>query len=242
MNISSDLIEAKINSYATRCFLETADRDYIHARLAYRSALLPQFRWSALHALEKYGKCILLLNRINGHNIGHKVLKSIERVKLAGRFEIPLSDQTVEFIKRLESSAADRYLASSWYSLSGDLERLDRATVEIRRYCQIFDYEFESKSGERINLFQANLARVTQKEGQPLQNFPLFNGWLERIMSKQDHPAREGLLWNNTFFGSEQNEPYCEYSESQNSPFDLHPDVIEELDKWIYIPKERKRS
>ena len=48
----------KVNSFALRAFRDTADRDYIHARMAYRADLFPQFHWSALHALEKYAKCI----------------------------------------------------------------------------------------------------------------------------------------------------------------------------------------
>lgn len=54
----------KVNSFALRAFRDTADRDYIHARMAYRADLLPQFHWSSLHSLEKYAKCIAILVRI----------------------------------------------------------------------------------------------------------------------------------------------------------------------------------
>ena len=60
----SHSIMKKVNSFALRAFRDTADRDYIHARMAYRAGLIPQFRWSALHALEKYAKCITILARI----------------------------------------------------------------------------------------------------------------------------------------------------------------------------------
>jgi len=236
-------IEAKLNNYATRCFCDTADRDYIHARLAYRHALLPQFRWSAIHCLEKYGKCILLLNRIdgkevNGKKIGHAVLESISRVKAAGRFELQMSSSTLEFIKRLEYSAAHRYLESSWYTMTGDLNRLDRAVIEIRRYCQVLDFEIE-RNGVKTNLFTLNLDRITPKEGQPLNNVHLIGGWLERVLEDRRHPARAALLWDNSFFGSpsENERATWEYSGSENSPFDLHPDVVDELEKYIFIPK-----
>lgn len=54
----------KVNNYALRAFRDTADKDYIHARMAYKAALYPQFLWSSLHSLEKYAKCILILNRV----------------------------------------------------------------------------------------------------------------------------------------------------------------------------------
>ncbi len=33
----------KVNNFALRAFRDTADRDYIHARMAYRVELFPQF-------------------------------------------------------------------------------------------------------------------------------------------------------------------------------------------------------
>ncbi len=242
MTLMNNSIEAKLNSYATRCFLDTADRDYVHARLAYRSRLTAQFRWSAIHCLEKYGKCILLLNRICGKKIGHEVMESISRLKAAGRFEIKLSDGSLAFIRRLEDGAKHRYLETSWYSLNGDLERLDTAVVEIRRYCRVLDFEIKRSNGEMIKLFDHYLDAITPKEGQPLLNVPLTGGWLESVVGTPDHPAREGLLWDNLYFGSpEKNEKAeWEYSESEISPFELHPEVVEELDKWIFVPKWMK--
>ena len=52
-------IMKKVNSFAIRAFRNTADKDYIHARMAYKARLLPQFHWSSLHALEKYAKFLL---------------------------------------------------------------------------------------------------------------------------------------------------------------------------------------
>lgn len=58
--------EALLNDFAKRCFRNMADRDYVHARLAYRSKLVSQFLSSSLHCLEKYAKAILLFNRVDG--------------------------------------------------------------------------------------------------------------------------------------------------------------------------------
>lgn len=100
----------KLNEYA-RALRDSADKDYISARMTYKAGLLPQFQWSALHALEKYGKCILLLNRIpqpKKDKIGHEVNKSLNLIPVELR--INLSNSTTRFINKLESyGAQDRY-------------------------------------------------------------------------------------------------------------------------------------
>ena len=187
---------------------------------------------------------MLLLNRIDGRKIRHEVSESIGRINEQGRFEICLSEESKEFIARLEINAADRYLEDSWYIMPGDLQRLDRAVVEIRRYCQVLDYEIEKPDGKKVDLFQMNLDRITPRADRPLANVSLMGGWLEQVAEKADHPAREGLLWDNSFFGTPAENPIAtwDYSESENSPFDLHPEAIGELEKLIHLTKVRKPS
>lgn len=74
--------------------------------------------------------------------------------------------------------------------------------VEIRRYCQVLDYEIEKPAGEKLDLFELNLDRITPRADQPLVNVSLTGGWLEEVVDKANHPARDGLLWDNSFFGS----------------------------------------
>lgn len=105
-------IHILVNDFATRSFRETADKDYIAARMAYRARLTQPYRWSALHCLEKYVKGILLLNRVDAKNLGHSVLPGIERMKRHGKFELDLSADTIMFIQNLkDAGAADRYPA-----------------------------------------------------------------------------------------------------------------------------------
>ena len=96
----------KVNSFALRAFRDTADRDYIHARMAYRADLFPQFHWSALQALEKYAKCIAILVRVPKPKraIKHEVERSIELISV--KVDFALSEQTRKFIKRLEDLGA----------------------------------------------------------------------------------------------------------------------------------------
>lgn len=125
-----------LNDFAIRCFRDTADRDYVSARLAYRHKLVPQFQWSSLHCLEKYAKCILLLNRVPATKTGHEVTSLLETLRREGKFEVPLSPATQKFIARLEPGAQYRYFEVSYFGEEFDVLRLDRAVWEIRRYCQ----------------------------------------------------------------------------------------------------------
>ena len=69
-----------INSYIDASFRDTADRDYISARLAYRHRLEQPFLWSALHSIEKYLKAILLYNGESAQKLSHDILKAYQRV------------------------------------------------------------------------------------------------------------------------------------------------------------------
>lgn len=46
-------LDRLLNDFATRCFRDVADGDYIAARLAWRAKLFPQFLSSAQQAPEK---------------------------------------------------------------------------------------------------------------------------------------------------------------------------------------------
>lgn len=226
-----------INDFAIRCFRDTADQDYVHARLAYRSNLVPQFLWSSLHCLEKYAKCILLLNRIEGLKIKHEVTAALQKIKDAGRMQISLSDQSRTFIERLESSARFRYFERSWANQEHDIVCLDYAVLELRRYCQIIDYEIEI-DGETRNLLSMEL-RSIQAAAREKRAVSLFNGWLENVIERHDHPARPALIWNNLYFSSSSRNrvKLPVFLSSQNAPLDLHPEILEDVQKYIHIPK-----
>lgn len=67
-----------------------------------------------------------------------------------------------------------------------------------------------------------------------------MGGILEQIIEKKDHPAREALIWNNLFFGPSRRKGVKMRSswESGNSPFFIHPEIIDEVLKYVYIPKD----
>ncbi|MBU0482592.1 MAG: hypothetical protein KKG47_15985 [Proteobacteria bacterium] len=73
---------ALLNDFAIRSFRDVADSDYIAARMAYRAQLVQQFLWSGLQAMEKYLKCILLLNRIKAKNVRHDLAVALRLIEI----------------------------------------------------------------------------------------------------------------------------------------------------------------
>lgn len=230
-----------VNDFALRSFRETADKDYITARMAYRARLIQPFRWSALHCLEKYVKGILLLNRVDAKNLKHTVLPGIERMHQHGKFKLELSAETVNFIKNLEDDGADdRYYLVSYDIEPFDIARLDRAVWELRRYCQPLDFDTVDVDGAKVNQLARELDRVHRAKEMREKGTCILRGVLEDIIEKSDHPAREALIWNNLFFGPSRRKAVKMRPdwEAGNSPFFLYPEIIDEVTKYVNIPKD----
>lgn len=66
-----------------------------------------------------------------------------------------------------------------------------------------------------------------------------MGGVLEKIIRTKDHPAREALIWNNLFFGPSRRKAIKMRAseEAGNSPFFMHLEVIEEVLKYVFSPK-----
>ncbi|MCE7556460.1 hypothetical protein [Aliivibrio fischeri] len=240
---STDLMK-KINSFALRSFRDNADRDYIHARMAYRAQLYPQCFWSSLHALEKYAKCILILTRTervrikknNFDDVGHEVLKSLKM--LESSLNIILSQQTIDFLKRLENGARFRYLEVSWHSESAELTILDRAVWELRRYCNSGLYSYENSP--EVKLLDNVKELLQDIENVTVENTHIAGGRLEAILKQPKSPARKELVWKNLYFSNSKRKTVWLESNfmAENSSLFLYPEIIDELTKYTRIPKE----
>lgn len=236
----------KVNSFALRSFRDTADKDYIHARMAYRASLFPQFHWSALHALEKYAKCILILTRIRKSKkredfINHEVSKSL--VLIRNVFDLTLSEQTINFIERLEKFGARfRYLEVSWFITDCELAILDRAVWELRRYCNDAVYKYCENQYVSLNNEQYELIKLIEKPTK-LNTFVL-GGFLEKILKNVDSNARPDLIWNNLYYSNSTRKTVSikTSSTAENCPFDLYPEIIDEVSKYTFIPKEIREA
>ena len=183
---------------AVQCFRDTADQDYIHARLAYENNLIPQFLWSSLHCLEKYSKCMLVANGNEVKNSGHKIEPLISKFEEDAGVSINLSADVKDFIERLDETAKYRYMTVSNESNGRDIYLLDKAVHEIRRYCKQFSFNEEERKSQILELSIKNPESYNQR-------ISLVDGHLERILTEKDsngnyHRARKALVYRNAFF------------------------------------------
>ena len=192
-----------------------ADADYIASRAAWRLQLREQFLWSALQAIEKHLKAILLFNERsarwenlpppkNHKEYGHDLKRLFAAVQCTDRLILELPNWIDDFISAIDNFGENRYLTKSTYSLPEWLFRLDETVWSIRRYAQSFNFHVTNSEGYskdlRPMLLEAannSLHRKTPSQYKP------FDGFLEAVLSRspQDQ-ARKSLVWNNQFFGS----------------------------------------
>lgn len=226
---------------AIRCFRDTADQDYIHARLAYRNGLMPQFLWSSLHCLEKYSKCILLANLIKGKEISHNISPAINKFEKHTNVSLNISDDINAFINKLEERAKYRYSTVSNMSFGYDIFLLDKSVHQIRRYCQQFSFDKKQRESEISNLatqlnFESKIKDVCQ--------ITFEAGILEKILRDKKHPARKALIYHNAFFKS-RNRSKVSVNHSfkgYNSPFFQRPELVELAKEYIRIEHEVIRA
>lgn len=166
------------------------------------------------------------------------VTAAVKLLEDAGRFKASLSEQSMNFIKRLEDGAAFRYFEVSYSSHAFDVIRLDCAVSELRRYCQVLDWDSDTEQGKQ-NRLQPNLKRIEGAASDDHRDTCIIHGWLEDVLQKLDHPARASLVWNNLYFGPSKRKSVrmVPYTESGNAPLYLHPEIIEEVVKYVHIPK-----
>lgn len=233
-----DTIDRAINNFASRSFRDMADGDYISARLACRAVLIPQFLWAAQQALEKYLKYVLLVNRIPATEVRHNILSALELTENLP-FKIELRPQSLKFIKHIATYGEYRYLDISYFVRGYVLLDLDMAVWDLRRYCQVIDVRGKQLPlDEQILLEKANAA-LSESNANPPHEFRLNGGVLEKILDTKDHPAREALVWQNAFFGTRgrKHVRLRNHLRAQNSPLHMYPHMLDELLKYVYIPK-----
>jgi HEPN domain-containing protein len=205
-----------LNDFVIRSFRDVADCDYIAARLSFRAQLVQQFLWQSLQAIEKYLKCILVLNRIKAprsHDLS-KLLVASEQLK---KFKVLLPEGTKNF-----------------------LQYLDTAVWELRRYARVLDYNVQLLGGTEINLLALELKKNERAKTKAPQEFSIMGGHLEKVLAKSDHPSRAGLVWHNLKFGKRRRTSvsYTRTSMSGNSPLSLHPEILDEVLKYVFLSKD----
>jgi HEPN domain-containing protein len=233
-----DRIDRHINDLAKRSFRDIADRDYIAARLSARSKLVPQFLWQSQQAIEKYLKYILLVNRVDARRVGHdlkKALALVDRLPIG----VKLRAKSRTFLDHIADYGPNRYLDYSYHFVGHALPELDMTVWDLRRYCQILDVKGKVLPEVEQQMLKQAVGELIASEATPPYKFKLRGGFLEEVMNKRKHPAREALLWNNAFFGT-RNRRHIRSQQiiyAENAPLYLFPEMLDEVLKYIHVPK-----
>ena len=243
MDKEKDQLDRRINDFATRSFRDMADGDYIAARFAYRAALMPQAMWSAQQALEKYLKYILLVNRVPATDVRHNINAAL-RLTEKLRWKPVLRPESRKFLEHIAAYGEYRYLDVSYFVIGYPILDLDMIVWDIRRYCQVLDVSGKKLSVAEQKLLDDAHAMLKESMERPPNEFRLHGGYLEKIIDTAKHPSRSALLWQNAFFGNRRRAtvklPYS--LNGANSPLYLYPDMLEELLKYVYIPRELRNG
>ena len=78
-------------------------------------------------------------------------------------------------------------------------------------------------------------------EGRTAPRVRLTGGYLEKILdSKPGTWARTVLVWQNGFFGPRIRRTVRPggWMQSTNAPLPLRPEIFNEVDKYVHLPKE----
>jgi hypothetical protein len=172
--------------------------------------------------IEKYLKCILLLNRIPAKSVKHDLGKGLMAITNSGKIALGLSPATKAFIEHADTFGKYRYLEVSRFASGRHLPHLDRTAWELRRFCALSD------APRKITLTKGIIPPKVRIPG----------GYLEQIIDNKKSPAREPLLWHNAFFGLRQRRrvqvyPWLQFT---NAPLYLNPQILDEIVKYVYLP------
>jgi hypothetical protein len=215
-------VDFLINDFAIRSFRDLADTDYISARMAFRAELATPCLWASQQTIEKYLKCILLLNRIPAKKVKHNLEAALQAVNKSGKLALDLSARTLKLIEHLDSCAQFRYLEVSNVAFGGDIIQLDRAVWELRRFCTLEDAP----------------KQITLSSGKLAPSIRIVGGYLESVVGDRENPAREPLLWNNAYFRSRQRKyiKVKKWLKASNAPLYLNSQILDEVLKYVHLP------
>jgi HEPN domain-containing protein len=144
-----------------KMFAGAALHDHVVARWAFQSGLHRHFAWNACQAVEKYSKCIVLLNSLDKIQNSHGVEELFKKASYytsplvpeqfefsnyslpskIGRFRYPenhgFDETTLSFVARLGAIGAPdtRYRQSTVTILPLDLSKLDVLCNWLKRVC-----------------------------------------------------------------------------------------------------------
>jgi HEPN domain-containing protein len=211
-----------LDHFAIACFRDTGDEDYIAARMAFRAALVTPSLWASHQAIEKYLKCILLLNRIKAPKILHSLRKALAAIDQSGKVPLELTALSSKFIEYLDDCGNFRYQEISTVAFGRNVVTLDRAVWELRRYCTRVNPPLGSK------LVHGELPSRIRIPG----------GYLESLIAEPKSLARSPLIFHNAFFGNRRRRRVRVYPwiKATNAPLFLSPQILEKVRQFVHLP------
>ncbi len=226
-----------IIDYANRSFRQIADGDYIAARFCHRLGLEQQFLWSALQAVEKYIKGILLFNFRSTKNYGHDAKRAYDALFQIPDINFKLSKEIGQFVQYLTNQGANRYFTHPYHTRIDDLLMLDTTVWCLRRYCQFIRHKPVIINGKKEDIFQFNLDMIHHSKYVHHPNtFVIFGGYLERIIERPDSQLRKALTWRNLYYGRYRKKSLKRFtlrSSSGTPTHFLHPDCFSVLEEFV---------
>lgn len=215
-------LDLLVDDFAVRSFRDEGDADYIAARMAWRARLVTPSLWASQQTIEKYLKCILLLNRIPARHVKHDLAAALAAIRSSGKLLLDLPSVAREFIEYIDAFGRFRYLEASNVAFGRSLVVLDRTAWELRRYC--------TRSEEARKLV------IRSGETPPKARIP--GGYLESILDDPKNPGRQPLVWRNPFFGARGRRRVTRenWFIATNAPLYLHPEILDEVLKYVHLP------
>lgn len=163
-------------------------------------------------------------------------------MKLAEKlpFDIEFTAGPKKLVNHIATYGPYRYLEAPWFLVGHSLPMFDMAIWQLRRYCQPIDHAALQPDGSdrRITL------SIEQSKKAPAAHFKILGGLLEEIIDRRGHSARPALIWQNLCFGPRAREGVQSMYKmtAENPPLMLHPEILDDLETLVHIPRDVARA
>ena len=230
------------NAMVRECLTDMADRDYLAARICWRTRLPEQFLWNALQAIEKQLKAILVLNNRSARGLSHDIERALDKVCAIPDLRLDPPTVIRDFVGYLNRHGPNRYAERSITLRGAELFELDRAFWHFRRYCQDFRATARYlKKSEDEWLAMHHHWYTDPKHTERPHRFRMFGGYLEDVLDGKKCPEQyRALVWKNVFYGRRY-KPRIEYrplTQIGDPAHIRHPEVFSELLKILDFPRD----
>ena len=217
-------IDAYKREIVRELFINTADDNYITARWCFIEGLNVDYYWLAVHALEKYMKAALLMNRSSGksyrddagkcHSFKHDIVILYEHVKSLTADLLPdslkqpdalgsdhqwLDELPEKFLQRLynKGNPDNRYQIFGFLQYYDDLFKLYLMIFALRRLCVPLDGYYLRSDGRNLTYRDMLMNQPEKWTLSPSDKL------VKTVSGKRGERLREALLNHNFPFASD---------------------------------------